>query len=158
MGAGGDGDLAALVVPALGDAVLAVDDQALEVLPPVTTSMRSIISGEMSLKSTMLVPGTPGTKRRPLTSTRVRESPRLRRLTVVMPFSLTPKPELVGVMPDTPAAGRWRMMLPMLASPVLAIALASTTDTGVGASRLGRAMREPVTTISETWLGCSAAV
>ncbi len=57
--------------------------------PPVSTSTRLISADGMKLMSGTLPPavGSPGCRRRPLISTRVRFAPRPRRLTVAVPVA-----------------------------------------------------------------------
>src|SRR4051812_20566312 len=49
------------------------------------------------------------------------------------------------------------MMSPRLCGPAFWIMVCESTETGVGCSRLGRGIREPVTTSSPTVLASSAA-
>ena len=53
--------------------------------PPVSTSTRLISWAGMKLRSGTGLPVSPGWRRRPLTSTRLRLEPRPRRLTVAVP-------------------------------------------------------------------------
>src|SRR5690606_25617525 len=82
------------------------------------------------LTSTALVPAEPATWRRPLTSTRVRLDPRLRRFRVARPW---PDTELVVLEAEEPRPTcGWRVMASIrLVTPVFSISWASTTLTGV---------------------------
>src|ERR1700760_1738028 len=89
-------------------------------------------------------PGSPGVRRRPLTSTSVRWSPRLRRLAVAVPLEPLDTDELC-VAND---CGRLFSTPSMRVAPCILISCELTAVTGLEADRFGDAMREPVTTIS----------
>src|SRR5471030_1897898 len=98
----------------------------------------------MVFRSTAVSPGTPETKRRPLTSTRVRESPRLRRLTVDTPPLEVRKFELVRLSVGVPIVGFLSSKSCKLVTPDAAISAAVRTCSGDGDSAPGDEMRELV--------------
>src|SRR4051812_4569528 len=100
----------------------------------------------MLLRSTALSPGVP-TLRRPLIRTRVREVPRFRRLMVETPLSKFEKFD-ADLSSDWPAIGMSRSASRTLVWPLFWIFSALSTATGMDAVSSGRAMRDPVTTIS----------
>lgn len=122
-------------------------------VPPVTISIRSISDVGMLFRSTSEVPPEPfrpdrePTWRLPSTRVRVRYSPRPRRLA-----KLTPAPLMKRAFVDGPMSfwvcGSWLSTSTVEFRPVAWMASELMTCTGVGWVRLGRAMREPVTTIS----------
>src|SRR5947209_224835 len=87
--------------------------------------------------------GSPGTRRRPLISTRVRFAPRLRRLSVAVPL------DPLETLPDWEAAacGSELMRSSARVVPERRTSWLLTTVTGLTAVRFGCGMREPVTTI-----------
>ena len=99
------------------------------------------------------------TDRRPSSSTSVRTSPRLRRLSVLTPASpeLIARRELAGrVLPAS--AGCWLMKSArLLVGEVFRMSSSVSTVSGVGAAKPSRTTRLPVTTMSST-LGSAAAV
>src|ERR1044071_3533161 len=118
-------------------------------LPPVTTSMRSMrsVGNVLTSADTALARMSEPTWRRPLTSTRVRWVPRPRRSSRFRP-----------VVPRKRLEFCWLKVLridgsslsrsPTEVLPVSTSSSADTVVTGTGASRFGRAMRDPVTMIS----------
>src|SRR5690606_39595451 len=124
--------------------------------PPVSTSTRSINAAGIWLRSGDAAPfcvGSPGIRRRLLTSTRVRCDSRLRRLTVAAPVApfdrLPPK--------SANACGRLLMRSSTRVTPSILTVSELTAVTGLMLVRLGWAMREPVTMTS--WIvSCADAV
>src|SRR5471032_1753838 len=116
----------------------------------------------MVFRSTAVSPGTPETKRRPLTSTRVRESPRLRRLTVDTPALEVTKFELVRLSVGVPMVGFFCSKSCKLVAPDAAISALDSTCKGDGESAPGEEIREPVictfcmlsTAASCAWAAC----
>ena len=125
--------------------------------PPVTTSMWSMKSVGIMLKSTIELPATPGVKRRPLTSTSVRLSPRLRRLIVLMPAPDVLKFEFVPLIPEAPTAGKSRSTSATFCEPEASSAAVLTIVMGVGDSNSRILMREPVTTTVSRTAGSTLA-
>src|SRR5471032_614367 len=101
-------------------------------------------SSGIVFRSTSVSPGTPETKRRPLTSTRVRESPRLRRLTVDTPPLDVRKFELVRLNVGEPMVGFLSSRSCKLVTPDAAMSAAVKTCSVDGDSAPGDEMREPV--------------
>ena len=116
--------------------------------PPVTISTVLISACGKVLMSTSPVIVDP-TERRPSSSTSVRTSPRLRRLSVLTPASpeLIASRELAGrVLPAS--AGCWLMKSArLLVGDWLWISCCDSTESGVGERKPSRTMRLPVTTI-----------
>src|SRR5450830_478441 len=99
----------------------------------------------MVFMSTADSPGTPETKRRPLTSTRVREVPRLRRSTVATPTLAVWKFELVRLMDGVPRVGFFNSNSCKLVAPDAAMSAEVRICSGDGDTAFGDARREPVT-------------
>ena len=123
--------------------------------PPVMISTRSIRLGLIELRSSAALSVAPATRRLPLTRTSVRFDPRLRRSTTARPPLFSPRePEaplcwLCCMLPEKPIAGCWARARPMSNCALFAPSVSElTTPTGVGKSRTGRPIRDPVTTMS----------
>ena len=117
--------------------------------PSLRISRRSMAAAGIEFRSTELfAPVPPGTKRRPLRSTRVRFAPRPRRLTRVEPSP----PLLTEVLIALPCAGRLWRKSPMETLPLAATRSLEMMVTGAGEVRSLRRMREPVTRISSSAL------
>ena len=101
----------------------------------------------MEFRSTADSPGIPETKRRPLTRTRVREVPRLRRSTVATPTLAVWKAELVRLIAGLPMVGLFSSTCCRLVAPDAAMSAADRTCSGDGESAFGERMREPVTSM-----------
>src|SRR6266851_3806099 len=112
--------------------------------PSFRTSIRSIAAVGMVFRSTEeSAPVPPGTMRRPLRSTRVRELPRPRRLTRVEPSP----PLLTEVLIALPCSGRLCRKSPIDTLPLAITCSRLITVTGAGVVRSLRRMRDPVTMI-----------
>jgi hypothetical protein len=127
----------------------------------VTTSTRWTSDWGMVLTSTIPLAVEP-TERRPLTSTRVRTVPRLRRLSALIPAwpLLSSRRELDGRI-DAASAGSWLTKSAMLlVGELFSISSSVRTWSGVGAWNPSRTTRVPVTTISSRlpdWAAVSVA-
>lgn len=125
--------------------------------PPVTISTRSTRAGGIEPRSTAALPGSPATWRWPSTRTSVRLEPRLRRSAKLSPPALPKLLELPRMLLFTPMLGSWPMMSPKSATPEFWINWVVSAWTGVGWSRFGLGMCEPVTISSPTWVDPPAA-
>ncbi len=117
--------------------------------PPVSTSTWSTSGAGMKLMSGDEPPlkvGSPGPRRRPSISTRVRCEPRPRRLTLAVPVAPF---EMLELIPAN-TCGSWFSRSAVWVVPVSLTSSLLTTWTGLELVRFGCGMREPVTTISPT--------
>src|SRR3954468_22128167 len=97
-----------------------------------------------AFRSAALLIGSPGCRRRPLISTKVRVTPRLRRFTVAVPV------EPFETLPawDAVTCGNALITSSVRVVPERRISWLLTTVTGLVEGRLGWGMREPVMTIA----------
>jgi hypothetical protein len=100
----------------------------------------------MKFRSVTGLRGSPGTTRRPSTSTRVRVGPRPRRSTVAMPCEPLEMPAPWFAV----TCGRLFSRSSVRVTPCSLTSALPTTVIGLALVRLGCGMREPVTTTSET--------
>ena len=125
--------------------------------PPVRMSTRSTSEVGMKFRSAETAPidevGLPPISRRPSISTRVRDEPRPRRLTVAVPLE-----PLETLEPwAAKACGRLLTRSSIRVTPWALMSAEVTEVTGATLVRFGVGMRVPVTTISETSPAAAAA-
>src|SRR3569833_3568425 len=108
----------------------------------------------MALMSAAAELGSPGTRRRPLISTRVRFEPRLRRLIVAVPV------EPLERLPDceAKACGSELTRSSARVAPERRTSWLLRTVTGLTEVRFGCGLREPVMTKVPWSLGCASAL
>ena len=118
----------------------------------MSTSTRSIRDAGMKLRSAQMTPGSPGIRRLPSISTRVRPHPRPRKSTVAVPDAPL---EMFDPWPAK-ACGNWLITSSTRTTPASWIWSEPSTLTGLTLVRFGSGMREPVTTNSVTAVPLSA--
>ena len=129
-------------------------------LPPVTVSTRSRRSFGIVLTSGRFTPGVAVTMRRPFTSTSVRDVPRPRKSSALMPAVPMKRVEFAWLKVER-NCGNWLSVSPIDSDPRDNSSVADTVVIGTGESRFGREIRVPVTMIWSlvtSSAACGAAV